>query len=94
MPRQHHVASTPPRRLQYGRCFPRTPGGRHPQIFRFPWVGSNPEHSASFKGVLPELEVSVVPHSTAGLSDEDLAKKNISIPISNITLKLVTVDKK
>jgi tyrosinase len=45
------------------------------------------------KGELPELEVSVVPHSTAGLSDEDLAKKNLSIPISNITLKLVTVEK-
>jgi Common central domain of tyrosinase/Polyphenol oxidase middle domain len=45
------------------------------------------------KGVLPELEVSVVPHSTAGLSDTDLAKKNVEIPISNITLKLVTVEK-
>src|SRR5262249_33208578 len=45
-------------------------------------------------GVLPELEVSVVPHSTAGLSDEGLAKKDIVIPISNITLKLVTTEKK
>jgi tyrosinase len=46
------------------------------------------------RGVLPELEVSVVPHSTAGLSDEDLAKKDVVIPISNITLKLVAVGKK
>ena len=38
--------------------------------------------------------MSVIPHSTAGLSDEDLAKKNIDIPISNITLQLVTVEKK
>jgi tyrosinase len=45
-------------------------------------------------GKLPELEVSVIPHSTAGLSAEDLAKKNIDIPISNITLQLVTVEKK
>ncbi len=48
--------------------------------------------SKANKGQLPELEVSVVPHSTAGLSDEDLAKQNIKIPISNITLKLVAVD--
>ena len=46
------------------------------------------------KGTLPELDVSVIPHSTKGLSDDDLAKQNIAIPISNITLKLVTVDKK
>jgi hypothetical protein len=46
------------------------------------------------KGVLPELDVSVIPHSTAGISDEELAKKDIVIPISNITLKLVTVEKK
>ena len=46
------------------------------------------------KGVLPELDVSVIPHSTAGISDEEIAKKNIVIPISNITLKLVTVQKK
>jgi hypothetical protein len=46
------------------------------------------------RGAMPELEVSVVPHSTAGLSDEELAKKDISIPISNITLKLVTIEKK
>jgi tyrosinase len=46
------------------------------------------------RGTLPELDVSVVPHSTKGLSDEELVKKNISIPISNITLKLVTVNKK
>jgi tyrosinase len=45
------------------------------------------------RGKLPELEVSVVPHSTAGLSDEDLAKRTLDIPISNITLKLVTVEK-
>jgi tyrosinase len=45
-------------------------------------------------GKLPELEVSVIPHSTAGLSDEDLAKKKIEIPIKNITLKLVTEEKK
>jgi hypothetical protein len=31
---------------------------------------------------------------TAGLSDEELSKKDISVPISNITLKLVTVEKK
>jgi tyrosinase len=41
-------------------------------------------------GALPDLDVAIVPHSTAGLSDEDLAKQDISIPISNITLKLVT----
>jgi len=41
-------------------------------------------------GTLPDLDVAVVPHSTAGLSDEELAKQNITIPISNITLKLVT----
>ena len=46
------------------------------------------------KGVLSELDVSVVPHSTKGLSDDELAKKNLSIPISNITLKLVIVEKK
>jgi len=46
------------------------------------------------KGRLPELEVSVIPHSTTGLSDEELAKKNIDIPISNITLKLVTAEQK
>jgi hypothetical protein len=46
------------------------------------------------KGTLPELDVSIVPHSTKGLTDEDLSKKNVPIPISNITLKLVTVDKK
>ena len=45
-------------------------------------------------GTLPELQVSVIPHSTTGLTDEDLAKKNIDIPISNITLKLVTAEKK
>lgn len=45
------------------------------------------------KGVLPEFEVSVVPHSTAGISDEELAKQNVVVPISNITLKLVTVGK-
>ena len=48
---------------------------------------------AANKGELPELEVAVVPHSTAGLSDDDLAKKDITIPISNITLKLVTVER-
>jgi hypothetical protein len=46
------------------------------------------------KGKLPELEVSVIPHSTTGLSDEDLAKKNNDIPISNITMKLVTAEQK
>jgi hypothetical protein len=46
------------------------------------------------KGKLPELEVSAIPHSTTGLSDEDLAKKNIEIPISDITLKLVTAEQK
>jgi hypothetical protein len=45
-------------------------------------------------GTLPELDVSVVPHSTKGLSDADLAKQNLAIPISDITLKLVTVDQK
>ena len=43
--------------------------------------------------MLPELDVSIVPHSTKGLSDDNLAKKTIPIPISNITLKLVTVGK-
>ena len=46
------------------------------------------------RGKLPELEVSVIPHSTVGLSDEDLAKKDVEIPISNITLKLVSAEKK
>jgi tyrosinase len=46
------------------------------------------------QGTLPELDVSVVPHSTKGLSAEALAKKSVAIPISNITLKLVTVEKK
>jgi hypothetical protein len=46
------------------------------------------------KGVLPELDVSIVPHSTAGLSDEDLAKQKIDIPIGNITLKLATAEQK
>jgi hypothetical protein len=46
------------------------------------------------KGELPELQVSVIPHSTTGLSDEDLAKKNIDVPISNITLKLVSAEQK
>jgi tyrosinase len=45
------------------------------------------------KGKLPDLQVWVVPHSTAGLSDDDLAKKKLEIPISNITLKLVTAEK-
>ncbi len=44
------------------------------------------------KGNLPDFEVSIVPHSTAGLSDAALAKQKISIPISNITLKLVTME--
>ena len=46
------------------------------------------------KGTLPELDVSIVPHSTAGLSDEELAKLMIDVPISNITLKLVTPEPK
>jgi tyrosinase len=46
------------------------------------------------KGALPDLEVAVVPHSTTGLSDDELAKKSLDIPISNITLKLVAVEKK
>jgi tyrosinase len=46
------------------------------------------------RNVLPDLEVSVVPHSTAGLTDADLAKQKIEVPISNITLKLVTEEKK
>ena len=45
------------------------------------------------KGKLPELEVTVKPHSTTGLSDEELAKKDIEVPIANITLKLVEVEK-
>jgi hypothetical protein len=45
-------------------------------------------------GTLPELDVTVVPHSTTGLSDADLEKQKIDIPISNITLNLVTADKK
>jgi Common central domain of tyrosinase/Polyphenol oxidase middle domain len=43
---------------------------------------------------LPDLEVSIVPHSTAGMSDADLAKEKIDVPISNATLKLITEDKK
>jgi hypothetical protein len=46
------------------------------------------------KGELPEMDVLVVPHSTAGLSDAELAKQKVVIPISNITLKLVTTDQK
>jgi tyrosinase len=46
------------------------------------------------KGTLPELDVSVVPHSTKGISDADLEKQNVVVPISDITLKLVTVEKK
>lgn len=46
------------------------------------------------KGTLPELDVSVVPHSPKGFSDADLEKLNIAVPISDITLKLVTVEKK
>jgi tyrosinase len=46
------------------------------------------------KGRLPDLEVAVVPHSTAGLSDADLAKTKIEVPIANITLKLVEPEKK
>lgn len=42
------------------------------------------------KGELPELEVHVIPHSTAGLSEADLAKQKVDIPIGNVTLKLVT----
>lgn len=43
---------------------------------------------------LPDLEVSIVPHSTAGLSDADLAREKIEVPISNVILKLITEDKK
>ena len=38
--------------------------------------------------------MSVVPHSTDGLSAVDLAKKDIEVPVSDITLKLVEPDKK
>jgi hypothetical protein len=44
--------------------------------------------------VLPELEVSLVPHSTSGESDADLANQKIEVPITNITLKLVTEEQK
>jgi tyrosinase len=43
---------------------------------------------------LPDLEVTIVPHSTAGVSDDDLAKEKIEVPIANVTLKLVTEEKK
>ncbi|HEY1375854.1 MAG TPA: tyrosinase family protein [Gemmataceae bacterium] len=42
------------------------------------------------KDELPELQVLIVPHSTAGLSDADLAKEKTEVPISNVTLKLVS----
>jgi tyrosinase len=46
------------------------------------------------RGTLPDLQVSIVPHSTAGLTDGDLAKEKIEVPIGNVTLKLVTTEKK
>ena len=42
-------------------------------------------------GFVRSKEVPVVPHSTAGLSDKELAKKAIDIPISDITLRVVAV---
>ncbi len=44
--------------------------------------------------VLPDLEVTIVPHSLAGVSDADLAKEKIEVPIANVTLKLVTEETK
>ena len=46
------------------------------------------------ENTLPDLEVTIVPHSTAGVSDADLAKEKIEVPITNVTLKLVTEEKK
>ncbi|QVL30804.1 tyrosinase family protein [Telmatocola sphagniphila] len=42
------------------------------------------------KGKLPELQIHIIPHSTTGVSDDDLAKQNLDIPIANITIKLVS----
>ena len=39
---------------------------------------------------LPDLEVSIVPHSTNGVSDTDLVKEKIIVPIADVTLKLVS----
>jgi len=46
------------------------------------------------KGKLPDLAVAIVPHSTRGLSAADLAKQNFQIPVANITLTLITAEKK
>ncbi len=42
-------------------------------------------------GTIPELDVTIVPRSTAGVSPDELAKRKISIPITDVSLKLVTV---
>jgi tyrosinase len=45
------------------------------------------------KGKLPEFEVAIIPHSTAGLTAQELAKQKVTIPISNISLTIATVEK-
>lgn len=46
------------------------------------------------KGVVPELDVIIRPVSTTGVSAEELAKKKIDVPIKDVTLKVVTEEKK
>jgi Common central domain of tyrosinase/Polyphenol oxidase middle domain len=47
------------------------------------------------KNELPELQVAIVPHSTdPEMSDEELARKRIQIPISNVTLRLIEEEKR
>lgn len=46
------------------------------------------------KGVLPQLEVKIVPHSTnPAITDQDLAKEQIQVPISNVTLAVIDAPK-
>lgn len=46
------------------------------------------------KNELPELEVTILPVSTLGLSADELAKKKLEVPIKDVTLQLVTEEKK
>ena len=46
------------------------------------------------KGKLPDLAMAILPHSTSGLIASDLAKQDVQIPIANITLNVVTAEKK
>ena len=45
------------------------------------------------KDELPELQVHILPHSTAGLKDAELAKKTLDVSIGNVVLKLVSQEK-